>query len=808
MTKYSHIWQYAKKIILVFAVSLPLLACSTPEQKSEAHTKSGNELLEAGDLTRASIEFRNALKYDDKNADAWMGLANVEEQRQNWPIVAQSLQRVVELKPSNADALLRLAKLKFASLRLDEALKGANAADQLKPNDPDILALRAAILLRLNDVEGAKGDAERALAINPNSPDANAVLAAERMQANDSKGALLFVDRGLATDSKNIALLLFKLKIFETTENYQGIEDILKFLVANYPEQSQFKQAIVSFLLHRNREDEAITQLRGMVDQNLEDTNLALDLVRLVGRIKGSAAGREELARLAASRPTKVDFKLALAQLDFGEKRTDDALKTINEIIAKGEPKEDVARARLVLAEISKAQGKVQEAKDLVKTVLEADAKNADGLAIRASISLDENRYDEAVADLREALNQKPDSSQFLLMLSRAHELQGAVELAMDRLSEAVKLSQFNPEITMRYLDLLKRRGKADRIEPVLEDALKRQPNNKQFLAAMAQVKLTKQDWAGAEEIAVALKKLGDGSGLDLQISGAAQIGANKLDDSIDTLKSAYELAPQATSNLYSVIYAYLRAGKVAEAEQFLASVLSANPNSGDAHALRGTILVTQKKVPEAEASLRKAIEVQPANAVGYAGLSNLYLSQRKIDEAEAVLKAGTEKVKGNLSLSLSLAGIREAKGDIEGAITIYEEQLKATPDAFIIVNNLASLLADYRTDEESLNRAYVLSQRLESMEVPQFLDTMGWIAYRKGDLRTALMKLEKAAEQLPKMALVHYHLAQTYEALKRGADAKARYETAAALLTDGDPLKEKILKAVAAIQATTTTAQ
>ena len=143
-----------------------------------------------------------------------------------------------------------------------------------------------------------------------------------------------------------------------------------------------------------------------------------------------------------------------------------------------------------------------------------------------------------------------------------------------------------------------------------------------------------------------------------------------------------------------------------------------------------------------------------------------------------------------------------KSKNDVEGAIAVYDEQLKATPDALIVINNLSSLLADYRTDAESLERAYQLAQRLEAIDVPQFKDTLGWVAYRRGDYRNALLNLEQAAEKLPDLAIVKYHLAMTYVALKRNADAKDQFAKTDALLKADDPLKEKIRTALAGLEA------
>ena len=93
------------------------------------------------------------------------------------------------------------------------------------------------------------------------------------------------------------------------------------------------------------------------------------------------------------------------------------------------------------------------------------------------------------------------------------------------------------------------------------------------------------------------------------------------------------------------------------------------------------------------------------------------------------------------------LAGLLEAKKDYEAAIAEYDALLKDQPGSLIVANNLASLLADYRTDKASLERANSLAVILKKSEIPQFKDTLGWVSYQRQDYRAALPLLEDAAE-------------------------------------------------------------
>jgi Tfp pilus assembly protein PilF len=111
-----------------------------------------------------------------------------------------------------------------------------------------------------------------------------------------------------------------------------------------------------------------------------------------------------------------------------------------------------------------------------------------------------------------------------------------------------------------------------------------------------------------------------------------------------------------------------------------------------------------------------------------------------------------------------------------------------------IVINNLASLLADHRTEKSSLDRAQSLAVSLRQSQVPQFKDTLGWVEYRQGDFKTAVALLKDAADRMPNLALVHYHLGMSY--LGIGESAKASEELNAALNKTPDSELEAKIKA------------
>jgi predicted Zn-dependent protease len=123
---------------------------------------------------------------------------------------------------------------------------------------------------------------------------------------------------------------------------------------------------------------------------------------------------------------------------------------------------------------------------------------------------------------------------------------------------------------------------------------------------------------------------------------------------------------------------------------------------------------------------------------------------------------------------------------------------LKEHPENAISTNNLAVLLADHRTDEDSARQAAELSALLEKTEVPAFLDTAGWVYYRQGDYEKAARILADVVERSPDLQVFRYHLGMAY--LKLGDKAAAREQLLKA--TEGEPGYQGVDEARSALKS------
>jgi Flp pilus assembly protein TadD len=146
------------------------------------------------------------------------------------------------------------------------------------------------------------------------------------------------------------------------------------------------------------------------------------------------------------------------------------------------------------------------------------------------------------------------------------------------------------------------------------------------------------------------------------------------------------------------------------------------------------------------------------------------------------VLLKAHELNPGDPQLGLALGSAHEKRQAYEAAIRVYEQVIGAGGGSDFIVNNLAVLLLDVRTDEASYARALKLAGRFAAGPRHPFnLGVLGWAYYRNGQFGNAVQFLERAVAASPvEVTQLRYYLGMAY--LKAGNAVRARQELQAAV--------------------------
>ena len=103
---------------------LPLLLVGTscnrdPKIVSRKYVENANKYFNSGKFKEASIMYRNALKKDPRNGDAYYRLGLCDLRMGQPGVATRSLRRAVELMPDNREALLTLADIYLMAVASD-----------------------------------------------------------------------------------------------------------------------------------------------------------------------------------------------------------------------------------------------------------------------------------------------------------------------------------------------------------------------------------------------------------------------------------------------------------------------------------------------------------------------------------------------------------------------------------------------------------------------------------------------------------------------------------------------------------------
>ncbi len=777
------------------ALALMLSACTSPQERAAEHLRRADALLAQGDDSKAAIEYRNAIQSNKNLAQAYYGLAAIDEKKGAWQEMYGYLNKTIELDPKNIEARIKLGTLMVVSGRLDDALQISNKLMAEHKTNPKVLAFRATVMLKRNDSKAAINFANQAIAIQPATTEAWAVLASERLAAGDQAGAVAFLDKGLGHDPKNLALLFMKIRALEQLGQLAQAGQVLDQAIAYYPGDLSLLQAKMAFQVRHGMTAQAETTLHDMMLRNPDNMQLKLEWISWLNQYHGAQSAKQALNQMIQAQPDNSQLQFALYDLDYELHDLTNARAVLDNIVAHPATPQDGYKAQAMLATLDTIQGRTQEARKRIEEVLAADKTNVQALIIRAGLEIGARQYDQAISDLRTATHYSPNASQAWFLLGSVYSQTGKPDLAMQDYLQAVKTSNNDPRYSVPYAGWLMQRHQLQPAEQVLLDTLKQQPDQVAALTLLAQVQIAQSDWTAAAATADHLTKISGTAPTAEQIQAEIQARQGNFTAALAILNRAFAQFPDNVRLVSAIFNTHLMTGKPKDALDFITSLLAKHPDSAFIHLLQGEAYAALNDTPHAIEAWQSSIAEAPRSPLAYQRLADLYLVQKQYDLAQQTAQNGLKAVPNDFMLRLIEAEIHDARHETDQAIAIYEQLLQEKPDSDVVINNLASAL-DLRSDAASLNRAYTLAQSLQGSTLPYFKDTYGWASYKVGKLVDAASYVGSAASAMPDEALFQYHLGMIALASGNRSDARNAL-TLAAKLSNTDPaLHAQVLQA------------
>jgi tetratricopeptide (TPR) repeat protein len=776
---------YATLLSLLLAAIFVISGCTSPEKAKLAHLEKGEAYLKAEKFQEASLEFRNAIQIDEKLAAAHWGLARAYEGLQRFQETFEELRKTTELDRENLDARVKLGNYYIAGAKgqpelIDEAERMAKEILQKDSNHVEGHILMGSVLYSRNEREQAFAEINRAIELDPKRVESYLSLARFYIVIND------------------------KTKAEETFQRAIGVNDNSGLAHTEYGK----------YLVQLNRQADAEAQLSKAVE--VEPGNRASRFILASFYLVNKQLDKAEVSykALAEIDKDKPEGRAVLADFYSSINRLDEAVSIYQEILAKSP---DYSQGHYRLGEIMLMRGDTQGAMAQADEVLKKDQKDRQALLLRARVRAqtgETNDLQAAVEDLKEVLVQEPNSRAGLYFMAQANFNLGNIDQAR----------AFAGDLQRNYPDYLPARlmqvqinlaqgdvKGAQRLSSELIDRLNQtapdRQSSPQMLAEIrakaylsrGSAELNQNDTASARKDFLAARDIAPRDTFPyISLAGVA-LAENKVDEAAGFYENALSLENTNFNALSGLIRLYARQDQIAKAHARIDQVLASYPTNASLHYLKAQAYGFEHNSAQAEAELRKTLELDSNYIAAYSALGALFINTNQQDRAIAEYQKIVERRPDNATAYTLIGMLDDSRQSYDTAAESYRKALGKDPNAVIAANNLAWLYAV--NGKGNLDEAVRLAQGVvqKNPNIPGFVDTLGWVYYKKGLYGAAVEQLRKAVELDERATRAsngspapnyHYHLGMALKA-KGDKEAARRELELAVRLSEKAPFAE-----------------
>ncbi len=329
------------------------------------------------------------------------------------------------------------------------------------------------------------------------------------------------------------------------------------------------------------------------------------------------------------------------------------------------------------LAVIYKQTGRLKEALNLFKKVINLYPNHADAYANLGNLLKDAGELEEAELVTRRAIELQPDFVNAIFNLGGILKDQGKLEEAEIITKRAIELQ---PDLLNAYLNLgliLNERCNYSEAEDVLSIAINLAPNIAKPFLSLASIYQNQGKLKEAEELLLKSIEIEPRSVIAYQALAATLSDQDKLDDAELSIRKAISLDANFASSYLSLALILRGKNHLEDAEIEIRKAIKIAPDQAENYLNLGIILHDQGNFVDAIIATNKAIELDPTYGLAFSNLGGHLFNLGELSDAENASRRAIELLPDNSDAYYNLAGILQNQGAFDKAQHNYRTAIE-----------------------------------------------------------------------------------------------------------------------------------
>jgi tetratricopeptide (TPR) repeat protein len=709
---------------LVVGLLLAAAACTNSETAKHEYLESGNRFMAEGRTDEAILQYRNAIRHDNRFGEARWRLAEALEQQGNAAAAAREYVRAADLLPENVEVQVKAATYLLLSQQFEDARARAERALEHDPRNVEALILRANATAGLKDVPAAIQEIEEALELQPAEGRMYTSLGVLRMVGGREAEAEAAFRQAIEVDPSSVEARLALASFHWAGGREADVETVLNEALALDASHLMLNRMLTAFYLTTGRAAEAEAPLK-VVAERAGDAMSSFVLADYYVQMQRPDEAVAILKPMAEGANPSGPAMLRLAQIERAAGRPDAARRMLDELIER-EPRN--AAALTTLSGWQRRDGETAAALGTARAAVDAAPDSAPAHFALGQAHIDNREPDEAIAALNETLRINPRIAAAQLLLSRLQLASGNPDAAVQLATDAKRTAPENPDVRLALARGLIAQGNLPQAEPEVRALLAQYPQAAASHVVNGMLMIARRDTAGARA----------------------------------AFTRALERDANSVEALQGLLVVDAASGNVSAALSRIEDRLASQPRSAPLLVVAARTYAAARQPDKAEKALRDAIDVDSGNLAAYFLLGQVLAAQNRLDEAVAEFDTAAARRPSQVGASTMAAILVQMQGKEAEAQKRYEAIVAATQRAPVAANNLAWIYAEKGTD---LDAALTLAQsaRIQLPNAAEVSDTLGWVYYKQNLPHLAIPLFQEAVTADPANASYHLRLGLAY---------------------------------------------